>query len=88
MCLTVRPFSGKSSKYRLATKTQTVIEYRTPYANLVHNGGVIQPYGNPNAASVILPARPWITSLLTDEGPVPKYDISKIYEREIHGAWG
>ena len=72
----------------LATRTQTLIEYRSPYAAITHYGGVIQPYGNKNAASVILPARPWVTSLLTGEGPVKRYDINKIYEQEIQKAFG
>lgn len=33
--------------------------YGEPYANLVHYGGYINPYGNPNAR-VYLPARPWV----------------------------
>ena len=71
----------------LATKTQTTIEYTAPYASIVHYGGAIVPYGNPNAATVILPARPWITSLLTGDGPVPQYNINAIYEKAIQDSF-
>lgn len=71
----------------LTTKTQTVIEYTAPYAALVHYGGAIVPYGNPNAATVILPARPWITSLLTGEGPIAQYNINAIYEQAIRDSF-
>ena len=42
------------------TKAKISINYSSPYAALVFYGGAIQPYGNRNAATVILPARPWI----------------------------
>lgn len=71
----------------LATKSQTVITYRAPYARLVHEGGVIQPYGNNNAAAVILPARPWIRSVLQGDGPVPHYNYRQVYQNEITNAW-
>jgi len=71
----------------LQTKAVTTIQYSAPYARLVHAGGVIQPYGNPNAASVILPARPWITSTLKPGGPTAYYDYMKVYNSEIASAW-
>lgn len=71
----------------MQTKTVLSVKYSAPYARLVHNGGVIQPYNNPNAASVILPARPWVTSTLTPGGPVPFYDYMKVYNSEIATAW-
>lgn len=39
--------------------------YSEPYANLVHYGGYINPYGNPNAR-VYLPARPWVQLTFTE----------------------
>lgn len=44
----------------LKTKAKISINYSSPYAAIVFYGGAIQPYGNRNAATVILPARPWI----------------------------
>ena len=48
----------------LKTKTTIEIKYRSPYANMVHYGGYIQPYGNKNANSVLYPARPWVEAVL------------------------
>jgi len=51
------------------------VYYTAPYAMLVHNGGYIQPYGNPRARPIYLPPRPWIKSVLYGGGPVPRFDI-------------
>ena len=71
----------------LQTKVVTTIQYSAPYARLVHAGGVIQPYGNPNTTARILPARPWVTSTLTPGNAVPFYDYTKVYNAEIAAAW-
>lgn len=42
------------------------------YAAAVHDGARIQPWGNKNAASVELPARPWTNAVL--EGNVAGYN--------------
>ena len=41
--------------------SRVIINYSVPYANLVHYGGYIVPYGNKNARAVYVPARPWVT---------------------------
>ena len=41
------------------TQSKLTITYDSPYANLVHYGGAIRPYGNKNANTVLVPARPW-----------------------------
>ena len=51
-----------------------IVAYDTPYAMLVHEGGYIRPYGNPNATPVYLPGRPWVRSVLLGGGPVPQFD--------------
>ena len=53
---------------------RAIIRYDVPYAMLVHEGGYIQPYGNPNAERVYLPGRPWIRSTLLGGGPVPQFE--------------
>lgn len=63
------------------TKVGFSIIYKTPYAAFVHYGGVIQPYGNPNAASVTIPGRPWIEKGLED------YNIKTPFDRGISEAW-
>jgi hypothetical protein len=42
------------------------IDYSSPYANLVHYGGYIQPYGNPNARPVYQAPRPWVEIALSN----------------------
>jgi phage gpG-like protein len=71
----------------LQTKVSTVISYGAPYAAFVHYGGVIQPYGNQNANSVIIPARPWVEAVLTGNGPVKPYEYRKVYQDAIDQAW-
>lgn len=57
--------------------------YSAPYANLVHNGGYIQPYGNPNARPVYMPPRPWVSSVLYGGGPVPQFDFDGFIRQEL-----
>ena len=63
------------------TKVGFSIIYKTPYAAFVHYGGVIQPYGNPAAASVAIPGRPWIEMALKD------FDIRTPFDKGIGEAW-
>ena len=53
------------------------VTYSAPYANLVHNGGYIHPYGNKKARPVYLPGRPWVSSVLYGGGPVEQFDFDK-----------
>ena len=55
------------------------VSYSSPYANLVHNGGYIQPYGNKAARPIYLPARPWVKSVMEGGGPVPQFDIQEFF---------
>lgn len=71
----------------LTTKTQTVIKYNSPYAQITHEGGAITPYGNPLNGTVVLPARPWIRDTLSGEGAVPHYNYRQVYQNEISNAW-
>lgn len=63
------------------TKVGFSIIYKTPYAAFVHYGGVMRPYGNPNAATVTIAGRPWIKMGLKN------YDIKKPFDRGISEAW-
>lgn len=40
------------------------ISYDVPYANLIHYGGYIVPYGNTNAGRIYIPPRPWVATVL------------------------
>lgn len=57
------------------------IGYDSPYANLVHYGGYIQPYGNSRAEKVYIPARPWVESVILGNGPVDSVDIEKNFRQ-------
>ena len=63
------------------TKVGFSIIYKTPYAAFVHYGGVMQPYGNPNAATVTIPGRPWIAQGLQG------FDIRTPFDKGIGEAW-
>lgn len=58
------------------------ISYDAPYANLVHFGGYINPYGD-QSRKVYLPPRPWIESVLNGGGPVEQFDFVSYYEDGI-----
>lgn len=56
--------------------------YDSEYAGLVHYGGYIRPYGNPNAELVYLPARPWIDAVLGNApGPIAPIDFDSILSK-------
>jgi len=63
------------------TKVGFQIVYKTPYAAFVHYGGVMKPYGNPYAATVAIPGRPWI------EEAVRTFDIRTPFDKGISEAW-
>jgi len=53
------------------------VVYSSPYAGIVHNGGYIRPYGNPNARPVYYPKRPWVAATLLGGGPTPQFNFSE-----------
>lgn len=59
------------------------IAYREPYSRIVHYGGYVVPYGNPNATKVYMPPRPWILSTLNGGNGIQQYPIGKIYRDAI-----
>jgi phage gpG-like protein len=59
------------------------VSYSSPYAELVHYGGYIVPYGNDSISKVYIPGRPWMDAVLEGGGPVPSVDLSAIYEEAI-----
>ena len=63
------------------TKVGFSIIYKTPYAAFVHYGGVMQPYGNKNAAAVTIPGRPWVSRALET------FDIRTPFDQGIQEAW-
>jgi len=75
------------SEKHLKTKTVLQIKYNTPYAALVHYGGVVLPYGNKNANTVIVPARPWVQSTLTGGNGMQKFDMSGPMNAGFNEVW-
>jgi len=61
--------------------------YNQPYAAITHYGGVIRPYGNPNAATVMLPARPWIKAVFEGTNGQAKFNISAPFQQGVNEAW-
>jgi phage gpG-like protein len=67
----------RSSLRLRADDGEVNIAYREPYSLITHYGGYIQPYGNPYAKPVYLPARPWVTYTLEN------YNIGTVYRKAI-----
>lgn len=61
--------------------------YNSPYANMVHYGGYIQPYGNPNAASVYIPGRPWIKAAVRGSHGAPPPRFRNIVQTTLVEEW-
>lgn len=60
------------------------ISYQSDYANLVHYGGYIQPYGNQNIQRVYIPGRPWISATLGEaNGPIAPFDWKRSYQEKM-----
>ena len=71
----------------LKTKTTIEIKYRSPYANIVHYGGYIQPYGNKNANSVLYPARPWVEATLRGGNGIQKFNMVPSMNAGFNEVW-
>lgn len=71
----------------LRTKTTLTIKYNTPYAAFVHYGGAMQPYGNKNANTVLIPARPWIEATLRGTHGIEKFKMSTPMNAGFNEVW-
>ena len=71
----------------LQTKATLGIQYTTPYAALMYYGGAIQPYGNRNAATVLIPARPWIEAIFEGTYGQRKFDLAAPYDKAFKAAF-
>ena len=71
----------------LQTKTTLTIKYNTPYAAFVHYGGAMQPYGNRNANTVLIPARPWVEATLRGGNGLKKFDMSTPMNAGFNEVW-
>jgi hypothetical protein len=75
--------SLKDSGSVIIDRNGVSVSYSSPYAGIVHDGGYIQPYGNPNARPVYYPKRPWIRATLLGGGPTPQFDFSASVMRNL-----
>ena len=71
----------------LQSKTTLTIQYKAKYAAFVHYGGAIQPYGNRNAATVLIPARPWVEATLKGGNGIEKFNMSKPMNAGFNEVW-
>jgi hypothetical protein len=70
----------KSSGTVVRQGDSITVAYSSDYANLVHYGGYIYPYGNVNIEKVYIPARPWVSATLGEAaGPAPAFDWMSVY---------
>ena len=73
----------------LQTKTVFTIQYKAPYAALVHEGGYVLPYGDVRRRPLYLPGRPWISAVLNGNKPGVQYlNVASYMEASIADAWG
>lgn len=79
--------SQKLTEKHLQSKSTIEISYMAPYAGIVHYGGVVQPYGNRNANTVIIPARPWIEATLKGTHGIAKFDMKKPMNDGFMEVW-
>lgn len=56
-----------------------IISYGEEYAAIVHYGGYFNPYGNVNV-KLYYPGRPWVSSVLEGNGPVPQFEFQSTYK--------
>ena len=81
--------SGTVKAKFLKTKTVFLIEYKAPYAALVHEGGYVLPYGDSSRERKFIPGRPWISAVLTGQQPGVKYlDVESYMAESVANAWG
>ena len=72
----------------LQTKTVFAIQYKAPYAALVHEGGYVLPYGDVRRQPMYLPGRPWISAVLDGNNSGVQYlDVASYMEESITNAW-
>jgi hypothetical protein len=71
----------------LKTKGTIQIAYKAPYAALMHYGGAIQPYGNPNAATVFIPGRPWVEATINGTHGLPEFNGGPAGQKGFLEGW-
>lgn len=64
-----------------ASDDKILVNYESPYANLVHFGGYVAPYGNQRAEKVYIPGRPWVAMAFgLAPGPLPPFNFKERYQ--------
>lgn len=74
----------KESKKVAVSGDDILISYGAAYAQLIHYGGYVLPYGNPSAQKVYIPGRPWVGAVLgVENGPLEATDWQSVYRDAI-----
>lgn len=55
------------------------IIYNEEYAAIVHYGGYVNAFGDPER-TYYYPGRPWVTALLEGNGPIEKFPFESLYQ--------
>ena len=73
----------------LQSKTEISVKYKMPYANMIHYGGVIYPYGNKSGgSSVLIPARPWVEAVMVGGyNGIERYNPDPDFNKGLQEAW-
>jgi len=69
------------------TDRTITITYTAPYANITHYGGIIRPYGRTNGDTFVIPARPWISSMLTGSNGIEPFKVLDFVDSAVNKAW-
>lgn len=61
--------------------------YTAPYAAITHYGGMIRPYGRKTGDTFVLPARPWISSMLTGKNGIEQFKVLDYVDKAVKISW-
>ena len=80
--------SQKVRESHQVTQSKLTVSYSAPHAALVHYGGVVRPYGNKNAADVLIPARPWVEAVINGTYGQEQVNVGLMVVEEIKKIMG
>jgi hypothetical protein len=75
----------QTGTWQMTGPYEATFRWSAQYATAVHEGARIRPWGNPNAALVQLPARPWTRAVLGQEN-VSGIRVYKLGDR-LKNVW-
>jgi phage gpG-like protein len=69
-----------SKKVYVDSDNDIHILYNAQYAAVVHYGGYVNVFGDPDK-TYYYPARPWVIGVLEGSEQIPRFEYEKVYER-------